>query len=71
MAMPAYANAQDLPLLTTKLYIPQTRPELVPRRHLMEWLNADLHRNMFHFDLQIHLTILPSMDDVASILDVD
>jgi len=30
-------------LLTTKLYIPPTRPELVPRPRLIEQLNAGLH----------------------------
>ena len=33
------------PLLTTKLYIPPTRPELVPRPHLIERLNAGLWRS--------------------------
>ncbi|MCP4541922.1 MAG: tetratricopeptide repeat protein [Chloroflexi bacterium] len=32
-------------LLTTKLYIPSPRPELVPRPHLIEQLNAGLERN--------------------------
>jgi LuxR family maltose regulon positive regulatory protein len=33
-------------LLTTKLYIPPTRPKLVPRPHLIEGLNAGLHRKL-------------------------
>jgi LuxR family maltose regulon positive regulatory protein len=34
------------PLLQTKLYIPPTRPELVPRPRLTERLNAGLHRKL-------------------------
>ncbi len=34
------------PLLTTKLYIPPVRPELVPRSRLIERLNAGLHRKL-------------------------
>ncbi len=34
------------PLLTTKLYIPPTRPELVPRPRLIERLNAELGRKL-------------------------
>ena len=34
------------PLLTTKLYIPPVRPELVPRPRLIERLNAGLHRKL-------------------------
>ena len=34
------------PLLTTKLYIPPVRPELVPRPRLLERLNAGLHRKL-------------------------
>ncbi|MDH4136696.1 MAG: LuxR family transcriptional regulator, partial [Anaerolineae bacterium] len=34
------------PLLTTKLYIPPVRPELVLRPHLIERLNAGLHRKL-------------------------
>ncbi len=34
------------PLLTTKLYIPPVRPELVPRPRLVERLNAGLHRRL-------------------------
>jgi len=33
-------------LLTTKLYIPATRPELVPRTRLIEQLNRGLHRKI-------------------------
>ncbi|HUV91897.1 MAG TPA: hypothetical protein VMV80_02330, partial [Anaerolineales bacterium] len=33
-------------LLTTKLYIPSTRPELVPRPRLIERLNQGLHRKL-------------------------
>ena len=33
------------PLLTTKFYIPQTRPELVRRSRLIERLNAGLRQN--------------------------
>ena len=31
------------PLLKTKLYIPPPRPELVPRPHLLERIDAGLH----------------------------
>jgi LuxR family maltose regulon positive regulatory protein len=34
------------PILTTKLYIPPTRPELVPRPRLIERLNEGLHRKL-------------------------
>ena len=34
------------PLLTTKIYIPPIRPELVSRPHLIERLNAGLHRKL-------------------------
>ncbi|MFQ5812728.1 MAG: hypothetical protein ACE5I2_06000 [Anaerolineae bacterium] len=34
------------PLLTTKLYIPPVRPELVSRPRLIEQLNAGLHRKL-------------------------
>ena len=34
------------PLLTTKLYIPPVRPELVPRPRLVERLNAGLDRKL-------------------------
>ena len=34
------------PLLTTKLYIPPARTELVPRPRLVERLNAGLHRKL-------------------------
>ena len=36
--------AQDLMLLTTKLYIPLPRPNLVPRPHLIERLDDGLQR---------------------------
>ncbi len=31
------------PILTTKLYVPQPRPEVIPRPHLVERLNSGLH----------------------------
>lgn len=34
------------PILTTKLYIPPTRPDLVPRPRLIERLNDGLHRKL-------------------------
>jgi LuxR family maltose regulon positive regulatory protein len=34
------------PLLTTKLYIPPPRPELVPRPRLLELLNTGLYRKL-------------------------
>ncbi len=34
------------PLLTTKLYIPPPRPNLVPRSRLIERLNASVHRQL-------------------------
>ncbi|MDY6878477.1 MAG: hypothetical protein SWK90_20045, partial [Chloroflexota bacterium] len=34
------------PLLTTKLYIPPPRPNLVSRPRLIERLNAGLHRRL-------------------------
>ena len=34
------------PLLTTKLYIPRVRPELVSRPRLIERLNDGLHRKL-------------------------
>ena len=34
------------PILATKLYIPPSRPELVPRPHLIERLNEGLHRKL-------------------------
>jgi len=46
MTTPSFGSAQDIPLLTTKLYIPPPRPNLVPRPRLIERLNADLHRNL-------------------------
>jgi len=33
-------------LLTTKLYIPPTRPEIVPRPRLIEKLNEGLYRKL-------------------------
>ena len=39
-------GAQEMPLLRTKLYIPAPRPELVPRPHLIERLNAGLHQKL-------------------------
>jgi LuxR family maltose regulon positive regulatory protein len=39
MTAPPRAARQDLPLLTTKLYIPPVRPELVSRPRLIERLN--------------------------------
>jgi LuxR family maltose regulon positive regulatory protein len=35
-----------IPLLTTKLYIPPVRPELVSRPRLVERLNAGLHHKL-------------------------
>ncbi|MGA9349650.1 MAG: hypothetical protein WBW48_12725 [Anaerolineae bacterium] len=35
-----------MPLLTTKLYIPRARPDLVSRPRLIERLNAGLHRKL-------------------------
>jgi LuxR family maltose regulon positive regulatory protein len=35
-----------MPLLTTKLYIPPVRPELVSRPRLIERLNAGLDRKL-------------------------
>jgi len=34
------------PLLTTKLYVPPVRPELVSRPRLIEQLNTGLHRKL-------------------------
>ncbi len=36
----------EIPLLTTKLYIPPVRSELVPRPHLIEQLNAGLQHKL-------------------------
>ena len=36
----------EAPLLTTKLYVPTTRPEIVPRPHLTNRLNEGLHRRL-------------------------
>ncbi len=46
MPTPSFDSAQDVPLLTTKLYIPPVRPELVSRPRLIEQLNAGLHRKL-------------------------
>ena len=59
MATPPFANAQDLPLLQTKLYIPYLRPDpsttdresalrprLVPRPRLIARLNAGMRRKL-------------------------
>ncbi len=46
MTTPSYAGAQDLTLLTTKLYIPPPRPNLVERPRLIERLNEGLHRKL-------------------------
>ena len=46
MTTPSFDSAQDVPLLTTKLYIPPVRPNLVPRPRLIERLNAGLHRKL-------------------------
>ena len=35
-----------VPVLATKLYIPQPPPKVVPRPHLLERLNAGLHRKL-------------------------
>ena len=40
MTTPSFDSAQDVPLLTTKLYIPPVRPGLVSRPRLIERLNA-------------------------------
>ena len=34
------------PLITTKLYIPSTRQELVPRPRLVEWIDEGLRRKL-------------------------
>jgi LuxR family maltose regulon positive regulatory protein len=34
------------PILTTKLYIPPTQPQIVPRWQLVEKLNEGLHRKL-------------------------
>ena len=36
----------EMPLLQTKLYIPQLRPNLIPRPRLIERLNEGLHRSL-------------------------
>ncbi len=40
-----YNQFMSIPILTTKLYIPPTRPELVLRPHLIERLNEGLSKN--------------------------
>ena len=40
MTTPSRASGQDVPILTTKLYTPPVRPELVSRPRLIERLNA-------------------------------
>ncbi|MEJ2559213.1 MAG: hypothetical protein P8186_23960, partial [Anaerolineae bacterium] len=42
MATPSYAGAQDLTLLTTKLYIPRPLPNLVERPRLVKRLDEGL-----------------------------
>jgi LuxR family maltose regulon positive regulatory protein len=44
MATPPFDDAQDLTLLTTKLYIPPPLPNLVERPRLIGRLNEGLHR---------------------------
>ncbi len=39
-------------LLTTKLFIPLTRPEIVPRPRLIERMNSGLHRKLTHISAQ-------------------
>jgi len=46
MIAPSFGSGQDVSLLTTKLYIPPPRPNLVPRLRLIERLNAGLHRKL-------------------------
>ena len=46
MVTPSFGGAQDVPLLTTKLYIPPARPNLAPRPRLTERLKAGLHRKL-------------------------
>jgi LuxR family maltose regulon positive regulatory protein len=42
MEMPSFGKDQDVPLLATKLYVPSTRPGLVPRLHLVKRLDEGL-----------------------------
>jgi hypothetical protein len=42
MVTPLYASAQELPLLTTKLYIPPPRSNLVSRSRLTQRLDEEL-----------------------------
>jgi len=44
--MQSPVGAQEMALLSTKLYIPPTRPELVRRPRLVERLNAGVHRKL-------------------------
>jgi len=46
LAAAAGAATMTISFLTTKLYIPPVRPELVPRPRLIERLNAGLHRRL-------------------------
>ena len=46
MTTPSFDSAQDVPLLTTKLYIPPPRPNLVSRPRLIERLDAGLNRKL-------------------------
>ncbi|GAF71880.1 unnamed protein product, partial [marine sediment metagenome] len=41
-----YTQFMTSSILVTKLYIPPTRPELVPRPRLIERLNEGLHRKL-------------------------
>jgi len=43
MDAPARPKSQDVPLLSTKLYVPHVRPELVPRPRLVEQLDEGMH----------------------------
>ncbi len=42
----SFDSVQDVPLLTTKLYVPPPRPNLVPRPRLIKRLNEGLHRKL-------------------------
>jgi LuxR family maltose regulon positive regulatory protein len=46
MKVPSHTDVQDVPLLQTKLYIPPTRPELVPRPRLIARLDEGLHNKL-------------------------
>ena len=39
-------GGMSAPVLTTKLYIPPVRPELVPRPRLIERLNVSMERKL-------------------------